>query len=91
MITAAAICSFLLIPGDVVECEAYYLHTVPGGGRYYSVVSDTPNIFRPLMATCSGEGHPFMVEMKVNGVVACRDEVPIFKDGLESGDTSEWN
>ena len=87
----AAVCSILLAPGPhQFECTTFYLHTI-NGVRYQSTAVRNMTMPIAMIAECAGEGHPYKVVLKDNGVIVCRDEEAMFSDGLESGDTSAWS
>ena len=93
MINALTVaCSILLSPGvHPVECTAFYRHTV-AGQEYTSVKTTNLSAYFPLVATCSGEGHPYKVEMRRNGVLECSaTDGLILQDGFESGDAGAWS
>ena len=89
LLAVSIYCTAQFPPGvHAAECTAEYLHTVPGGERYTSVA--VTRIIGPATRYCWGEGHPFKVTMRENGVLVCHNETPLFADGFESGDTGEW-
>jgi len=91
ILSAAISCTALLPAGShSLECNVLYLHTLPDGTRYETTKTHTFWTPVPMDAKCTGEGRPERVILKDNGVVVCGDEVGIFRDGFESGDTGEW-
>ena len=85
---AAAVCAALLAPGThTLECTAYYLHNE----GYQSTTNYNYTSGWTQNMQCAGEGHPYKVVMKDNGVIVCRDdESIIFEDGFEDGTIGAW-
>lgn len=84
-------CSILLSLGHhYLECEAHYLHTTEQNQRYWDVEEMGFIAFGPIIATCSGEGHPEQLILLDLGQVQCSWSAPLFQDGFESGDVSRW-
>lgn len=91
MLAFAIACIVELTAGShPLECRAEYLHTLPDGTRYMSVIGWSQWLNGPAYVTCSGEGHPFKVTLKDLGAVVCSAEEPLFEDGFESGDATAW-
>ena len=92
ILAAAVSCTVTLPPGTHnLTCRAEYLHTLPSGETYTSTKTHNFWMPIPMNATCSGEGSPERVTMKDGASIICGAEAGIFKDGFESGDTSEWS
>jgi len=87
LLAAAISCTATLPAGNhSLECTAYYQHD-----NYQSTKTHVFWMPIPMDAECSGEGHPFKVSMKNNGVDVCHNETPLFANGFESGDTGAWS
>ncbi len=93
LLLAAIICTTVLPMGaHTLECTAEYAHTLPSGEQYHSSITRGIVTHGAYVTECSGEGHPWRVTMRDNGIVVCREvQESIFSDGFEGGDTSAWS
>jgi len=91
LLLVAIVCTTNIPPGDhVLQCTAYYKHTLPNGNQYTNTAQEY-HIGASVDVTCLGEGYPYKVVLLDNGVQACKDEDGmIFSDGFERGTTGAW-